>query len=86
MSAVCKNLTFDYTYTALVGEFTQTTYAGITIVLVITGTDFPVLSADIQKVWYAMTECTIDQAKFTQMNTGYTLTKDSICGGDYNPK
>ena len=60
MSAVCNNLTFDFTYTALVGKITQTTYAGDSKFLVITGTDFPALSSIIQKAWKAMIECTID--------------------------
>lgn len=65
MPAVCKNLTCDFTYTAPVGEITGFTYDEGAKVLVITGTDFPALSADIQRVWYAMTECTIDQAKYS---------------------
>jgi hypothetical protein len=65
MPAVCKNLTCDFTYTTPVGEITEFTYTKASKVLVIKGTDFPALNADIQKVWYAMTECTIDKSKYT---------------------
>lgn len=85
MPAVCKNLTCDFTYTTPVGEITEFTYTKASKVLVITGTDFPALSADIQKVWYAMTECTIDKSKYTQTSIECTLTKEPTCG-DHKPK
>lgn len=85
MPAVCKNLTCDFTYTAPVGEITEFTYTAATKVLVIKGTDFPALTADIQKVWYAMTECTIDKSKYTTTNIECTLVKEPTCG-DHKPK
>ena len=65
MPAVCHNLTCDFTYTTPVGEVTAFTYATATRVVVITGTAFPAAHADIQVIKFALTECTIDKAKYS---------------------
>ena len=85
MPAVCKNLTCDFMYTTPVGELTEFTYTKATKVLVMTGTDLPELNADIQKVWYAMTECIVDKSKYTKTSITCTLTKEPTCG-EHKPK
>ena len=82
--AVCHNLNCDFTYKAAVGEIATATYDKDTKLMKITGTKLPSKLEDIQKVTFALAECTIDKAKLTATAMECTLKKEPTCG-DWKP-
>jgi len=62
LPAVCHNLTCDFSYIQNVGEVTDFTYSDSTKTLVIQGTSLPSKAEDIDKIEFAMSTCTVNQA------------------------
>ena len=77
LPAVCHNLTCDFTYTLPEGELTGYTWNEATSRLVLTGTGLP-SAANIRKVEFAKSECTIDTLTATTLEC--TLDKEPTCG------
>jgi hypothetical protein len=77
LPAVCHNLTCDYTYTVPVGEVTSFTFDDASSSLVLTGTGF---DAEITKVEFALSDCTVDASTLSATNLECTLASAPTCG------
>jgi len=84
LPAVCHNLTCDFMYTAPVGQVTGFTFDAGTKKVKLTGTDLPAKATDIQKIMFAMSECTVDAETLSATNIDCTLVKEPTCG-DHAP-
>lgn len=80
LPAVCHNLTCDFTYTAAVGQVTAASFDESTKKVVIAGTELPSKLADIQSVYFALTECQVDESTLSSENVECTLALDPTCG------
>ena len=73
LPAVCHNLTCDFSYIVPDGEVSAFTFDETTKKLVITGTNLPSAISDIDKVEFALSDCTIDEATLSATNLECTL-------------
>jgi hypothetical protein len=76
--AVCHNMTCDYNYTVPQGEVTAFTYTANNRQLVLTGTDLPPTIANVSKVMFAKSPCTVTAASNTSLTC--TLVHTETCG------
>jgi hypothetical protein len=80
LPAVCHNLTCDYTYIEPTGEISSFTYDEATKVLTVEGSAFPANLTDIASLEFALTECPIDNATYTETHIECTLVSDPTVG------
>lgn len=71
-------MTCDYNYTIPVGEVTAFTYTAATKQLEITGTDLPPTIANVSRIEFAKSLCTVTAASATSLTC--TLDHIETCG------
>jgi hypothetical protein len=80
LPAVCHNLTCDYTYVEPAGAISSFTYDAASKLLSITGSAFPANITQIASVEFALTNCIINNATYSETNIDCTLVSDPTVG------